>query len=134
MELKKSYKGFIIWMLGFCAICFGTVFLPVKDAGILLRIIDNICTIGITVLAFIIYKTEYVYWYNGITYEEAVKAGSEKRKAFAWQHLKRFGSFALVFLIFSIVSQVTGISYWIDIIVAVIGLVAAAISTINIKL
>lgn len=134
MELKKSYKGFIIWMLGFCAACFSISFFPVKDTGILLRIIDNICTIGITVLAFIIYKTEYVYWYNGTTYEEAVKAGSERRKAFAWQHLKRFGSFALVFLIFSIVSQVTGISYWIDIIVAVIGLVAAAISTINIKL
>ena len=96
MELKKSYKGFIIWMLGFCTICFGTVFLPVKDTGILLRIIDNICTIGITVLAFIIYKTEYVYWYNGTTYEEAVKAGSEKRNAFAWQHMKRFGSFAQV--------------------------------------
>ena len=134
MELKKSYKGFIIWMLGFCAVCFILPFYPVKDTGVLLRIIDNICTIGIALLAFIIYKTEYVYWYNGTTYEEAVKAGSERRKAFAWQHLKRFGLFALVFLVFSVMMQVMNMTYWIDIIVAVIGLVAVAISTINIKL
>lgn len=34
MELKKSYKGFVIWMIGFFAVMFGCVFLPIEDTAI----------------------------------------------------------------------------------------------------
>lgn len=48
--------------------------------------------------------------------------------------MKRFGYFALAFLIYSIISIMIGIPYGIDITVAVVGIVAVAISTIKIKL
>lgn len=134
MELKKSYKGFIIWVIAFFVISMSVCFLPITETAILTRISMNTCTFGITILTFIIYKTEYVYWYNGMTYEEAVKAGTERRKEFALKHLKRFGCFALIYLIFTIISQLLEVSIWLDITVVTIGLIAVAISTIRFKL
>lgn len=134
MELRKSYKGFIIWMILFTLLCFCVPLLPIEDGNVLGRIINNCMTISLALLAFIIYKTEYVYWYNGTTYEEAVDAGEERRKVFAWKHFKRFGMFAGVFLVFSIVAHMSGIGLWNDIVIVTVGIVGIAISTVNIKL
>ena len=133
-EYKKSYKGFVLWLIGFCIAYFPCIFLPDTTVQILVAVLDNIMTVGCFVLTFIIYKTEYVYWYNGTSYEEAKAAGSERRKQFALEHMKRFGYFALAFLIYSIISIIIGVPYGIDITVAVVGIVAVAISTIKIKL
>ena len=134
MELKKSYKGFIIWLIGFCAICFGVVFLPIKDYHMIVRVINNISTIGVALLTFIVYKTEFIYWYNGISYEEALQVGKDRRKVYAWKLFRLFGLFALVFLGFSIIAQILNISSWIDIAALFIGIVAIAISTMGVKL
>ena len=134
MELKKSYKGFVIWMAAFCAVCLGTVFLPIRNTNILLRIINNCCTLGVTLLSFIIYKTEYVYWYNGTSYEEAVNASSERRRAFAWKHFQSFGLFSIAFFAFSIIAQIMEINCWIDIVIVTAGIIAVAIRTIKFKL
>ncbi len=134
MELKKSYKGFIAWMVLFIIASIGVCFLPIEDTEMMTRIVLNICTFAIVLLAFIIYKTEYVYWYNGTTYETAVQAGSERRKLFAMRHLQRFGICALVFLVCSIIFQVLQLSIWTDTILVTVGLVATAVSTITIKL
>lgn len=134
MELKKSYKGFVIWLIAFCVSMFGCVFLPIEDSDIIGRIVLNECVILLAVLAFIIYKTEYVYWYNGTTYEEAVEAGSERRKAFALKHFRDFGLFAFVFLVFTIIAQILRIGIWNDIVIATVGLVVVAIGTIRFKL
>lgn len=133
-EYKKSYKGFWLWMLGFCLAYVPCVFLPKTDIQILIAILDNIMTIGCFVLTFIIYKTEYVYWYSGTGFEEAKNAGSQRRKKFALEHMKRFGYFALFFLVYSVASILIGIPYGFDITVVTIGIIAVAISTINIKL
>lgn len=136
MELKKSYKGFVIWMICFFAVCIGLPFLTryIADGDFMLRLVGNVCTLSVAVLAFIIYKTEYVYWYNGTSYEEAVKAGSERRKDFAWKHFKRFGGYALVMLVFSVIAHIFRINYCIDITILCVGLIATAISTISFKL
>lgn len=134
MELKKTYKGFVLWMLGFFLVIFGVAFLPIEDGILMGRIVNNICSVGVTLLAYIIYKTEYVYWYNGTEYEEAVKAGSERRKEFAWKHFRRFGLFSVTFLIFSVISQLSQFNFGIDIVVLLTGIVAVAISTIQFKL
>lgn len=134
MELKKSYKGFVIWMIAFCMIGVGVCYLPISNDEALIRIADNLCASGLTFLAFIIYKTEYVYWYSGISYEEAREAGSERRKIFAGKHLKRFCLFSLVFLVFSIFAQILQINVWIDIVILTVGFVAAALSMIQFKL
>lgn len=134
MELKKSYKGFVIWLLIFVATMFGSTFLPISSATILTRVVMNVCVFNIVLLAFIIYKTECVYWYNGTEYKQAVEAGSERRKEFAWKHLKRFGVFALIYLVFSVVAQLMHIPCGVDVAVATVGLIITAFSTIRIQL
>lgn len=132
--LKKSYKGFWLWMLIFLVTMFGSALLPIEDTAVITRITTNICVLNVVLLAFIIYKTECVYWYNGTEYKDAVEAGTERRKAFAWSHLKRFGIFAVVFLVYSLVSYFLKIPYGIDVAVATIGMCVTAICTIRIKL
>lgn len=134
-DYKKSYKGFTLWLIGFCAASVLCIFLPEKiGTQILIAIIDNVITIGCFVLAFMIYKNGAVYWYNSTSYEDALAAGAERRKNFALKHMKRFEYFALFFLIYSIVSIWIGIPYGIDFTIAVVGIIAVAVSTINIKL
>lgn len=133
MELKKSYKGFIIWMVGFCVASFAVVFVPLEGL-VLARVVQNVCTVGIAVLAYIIYKTGYIYWYNGTSYEDAVKAGEERRKEYAWKHFRRFGIFAVAYFIFSMIGLYIGINYWIDFAVFMVGFIGVAVSTIQFKL
>ena len=137
MEYKKTYKGFWIWMICFVAVLLLVGLIPAKaalSASISMRLIDNICAIAMAILAFMIYESEYVYWYNGISYEEALKADSERRRAYAWKHFQRFGTFAVIHLIISITAQLFGVSMWVDFTILVVGIIGVAFSTINIKL
>lgn len=134
MEFKKSYTGFIIWLIAFLVIFFGVAFLPIEDTNLMVRITYNLCTILVTLLAFIILKTENVYWYNGVSYEQALKAGSLRRREYAGKHFKRFAIFSDAFLLFSMVAQSVGISHWIDFAVLVVGILAVAISTMKTEL
>ena len=85
MELKKSYRGLVWWMLGFVAGMLAIAFLPLEDAGLILRVLFSFTAADVALLAYIVWRTEQVYWYNGTEYEAAVAAGSERRKAFAWR-------------------------------------------------
>lgn len=136
MEYKKSYKGFVYWMLGYLLLCFGPIpFLAeAMDGGMYTRYLMNMTALSMAVLAWIILKTEAVYWYNGVEFEEAVKAGSERRKNYAKKHVLVFSRFAGGYLIFSILMTVLHISFWVDFAVGCIGLIAAAISTVRFKL
>ena len=131
---KKSYTGFILWMVGFVAALLAICFLPVEDEQVLKRLILLLMAWSVTGMAFIIWKTESVYWYNGTTFEEAEAAGSERRKAFAWKHLKIFGVYALAASVLSALMQLLGWSAWIDFTLATLGLVVAACMTIPLKL
>lgn len=136
MELKKSYKGLVLWMLGYLVLCFGPIpFLPEKvDGGLATRYFMNITTLGIAFLAWIILKLEAVYWYNGTEFEEAVKAGSERRKEFARKHFRVFFRFALFYLAFTLLMMLLNAPFWIDIVAGTMGMIAAAVSTIRFKL
>ena len=131
---KKSYTGFILWMVGFVAALLAICFIPVEDEQVLMRLIMLLMAWSVTGMAFIIWKTESVYWYNGTTFEEAEAAGSERRKAFAWKHLKIFGVYALAASVLSALMQLLGWSAWIDFTLATLGLVVAACMTMPIKL
>lgn len=134
MEYKRSYKGFVIWVILFLAVMIGSIFIPLTDIEMHLRIDTNICTIMITLLTFIIYKTQNIYWFNGIEYEEALKAGESRRKAYAFKHFKYFSVLSIIVLVFSIIMYITSQSPWIDFIIGMLGLIITAISTIKIKL
>lgn len=134
MELKKSYGSFVLWILGFLAGMIAIILFPVEDAGVLLRMLLCFTAVDVALLAFIVWRTERVYWYNGTEYEEAVAAGSERRRAFAWRHFRIFGWYALGQVAFCGVMHLLGLPWWIDIIVFCVGLCAAAVSTMRIKL
>ncbi len=131
---KKSYTGFILWLMIFVAATLGISLLPTADWQLLMRLIILLMAWGIAALAFIIWRTEQVYWYNGVSYEEAEAAGAERRRAYAWRHLKVFGIYALGISVFVWVMQMLGASAWIDFTIGTIGLIVAGCCTIPIKL
>ena len=134
MELKKSYKGLVWWVIIFTAVLFLFCFVRIEDEGLIMRLICAEMNCGVAALAYMIYRNEAVYWYNGTEYEEAVAAGSERRKAFAKKHLDRFAVCAAATLLYSSAAQALGWPFWIDIVLATVALIAAAISTVKIKL
>ena len=135
MEYRKSYRGLVLWLAGYTASMFMPLLLPKgTDAGLMLRLIQNLTSTGVVVLIWIIWRTESVYWINGTTFEQARDAGSERRRTFAAAHLKPFGLFALGYAAFSAFMQLRGYSFVIDIAVFTVGIIAVAVSTIRIKL
>ncbi|MBR4080258.1 MAG: hypothetical protein IKK21_00560 [Clostridia bacterium] len=134
MKLKKSYRGFVLWMLGFVAGMAAIILLGTADAALMTRVLLCFTAADVALLAFIVWRTEQIYWYNGTEYEEAVKAGRERRRTFAWRHFRTFGGYALGQIIFCGVMHLLGLPWWIDIIVFCVGLCSAAFSTMRIRL
>ena len=131
MNYKKSYKGLIIYLIVFLAILFLGGILSVWKNFMPALIIVNTMTIGITGLMYVIYKTENVYWINGIEYEKALLVSSERRKDFALRHFKRMGKAAVFGLVISGVSLIFGWNSWIIYAIVIITFIGSAISTIN---
>ena len=134
MELKKSYKGFVLWMIGFLAAIFAVAFIPAQDEMMPMRLIMLVTVWAVAGMAFIIWRTERVYWYSGLTYEDALEAGSERRKAFALRHLKVFGAFSTGIVACTALMHLLGAPVWIDIAAATAGLCGAAVWTMPIEL
>ena len=135
MELKKSYKGLLIFFLVFLTCLVGggvAAGLWLPDHA--MRVTVNILGMGMAILCLTVYKTEAVYWFNGTDYEQAAAAGSARRRAFALAHLRRFGIFALCLLAFSCAAALSGLSQWVDFALGTAGLVAVAVSTVRLRL
>ena len=134
MEYKKSYRGLILWLLGYMAVSFSPILLPKGDGELMTRLILAVTGVAIVGLMVIILRTESVYWINGVTFEQAREAGSERRRAFAAAHVKPFARFGVGYLLFSAIMHACGASIWIDIAVFCVGLIVAAFSTIHVRL
>lgn len=132
--LNKSYRGFVIWMIGFMAGIIGLPFLPIEAPHLTARICDFACVAGIEVLMLMIYKTEKIFWINGVSYEEALEAGSDRRRAYALKYVKRFGILTVGVFLFSLLAQLLGLPVVVDVLVLVAGIVVCAFSTIKLKL
>lgn len=132
-DYKKSYRGFVILMVAFVVALFALPFIPNADAKVISIIIFNIMNLWMALVTFVIYKTEKIYWFTGISYEEALNTPSEDRILYAKRHLQRFGMYAGVFVIYSVISVICNIPIVVDIVLETIGIVGVAISTINIK-
>ena len=131
---RKSYRGFVIWLIVFLVLIFAICFLPVENAAIITRLITNLCTLGMAHLTWLIWRTESVYWYNGVSFEDAAKAGAERRKAYALRHFRLFGGYALVALVVTAAAQMLHLPWWVDFTLVCGGLIAAAFRTMAYKL
>lgn len=131
---KKRYTGLVISLVIYMALMTGIAFLPGLHAAPVMRLTMLGTVWYLAGLSFHIWRTEQIYWYNGVTYEEAEAAGAERRKVFAWKHFRIFGLFALLMMALSCVMQLLGWSAWIDFTAGTIGICAACFMTVPLKL
>ena len=129
--LKKGYGGFILWIILFTAGVTGISFLPVvtgsEDVDLMIRIIDCVTMISLDLLLLMIYRNEKVFWFTGITYEQALAAGSARRKSYAAFHLRAMGILTAVIIPLSIVGQILHFSWVVDFVGFVGGLLIYSI-------
>lgn len=97
-------------------------------------VILNLTTIAVAALAFTIYLNERIFWYNGISYNQAIEAGPERRKLYAFRIFKIFAKFGILFLIYSILALIFNLHAVISTMVLTIGLIIAALRTTKITL
>lgn len=132
--LNRSYKGFFLWMAAFCGLIAALSFLPIEDDGLMVRIVDCACVAGIEGLMVIIWRTEKIFWINGVRYEDALEAGSARRKAYALKYVKLFGIFLAGFSGFSVFSQLLRLPYMADTVLLAAGILACAFGTMKFRL
>lgn len=135
---KKSYRLFIVWIIGFISILAISGVLIEKNFKqsevVVNKIILLLALLLINTLFYIIYKTEKVYWINGTSYEDAKSVTSERRKVFALKHLKSFSIAGCIYLVYCIFSIVIKSHVILDSLVFLILLIVAAIKTFNYRL
>lgn len=117
---------------------FGILFLlphvPNVNAKTMSLLLFNLTNIWLMLLTWVIYKTEKIYWYTGLSYEEAAKASSEMRKKYAIRHFLRFAIFTAGYGLYSVISYLDDIHIGFDIVIEIVCIVTAVVSTVNIKL
>ena len=133
-EYKKSYKGFLIFIFLHFSTLIGASLLSIWKDFLPLLLIANIITIGMSILMYIMFVTENIYWMNGIEYEKALLAGSERRKAYALKHFKTLGKAALFGLILTIISVIFNWNQFVVFPIIFITFIIACISTVRFKL
>ena len=135
MEYKESYKGLVIFFIGFILVLAGMAYLSALFFyQHIVRVSISVVSIAMTLLSMIVCKTQNIYWYNGIEYEDAVEAGEKRRKSYARAHHRMFGMFTAMQLVFSLVMGICAITQWVDFAVSAVGLCMVAIGTLKIKL
>lgn len=134
MEYKKSYKLLWLWLVLFMLLMAAAALLPIEDTSKAILVTLNACNGGVALLSFIIYKTRFIYWYNGIEFEEAKAAGEERRIAYGYAHWRLFGGFAALYFVYSLCALIIPFGIALHIILDVVGLIATAFATMKIKL
>lgn len=135
MEMgKKSYKGLVVMFIIFIALLVGAFFLPIHNMNYTTLIIQNIMICWIAALTVVIYFSGKIYWYTGISYEMACKAGMDECRKYAKKHMHRFGSVAIIYLIYSVFSVIFKFSTVTDLYISMLLVIIAALSTISVKL
>ena len=102
--MKKSYKGYIVWMILFCVGMVLMMIVDLKNLKLFSLILGNYMLMMITLLTGMIYKNECIYWYSGVSYQEAIEATSMSRKKYAYKHFIRFFITCLLYLFYSIIA------------------------------
>lgn len=132
--MKKSYKGFIAWLVLFCVGVLAIIFMDIKDINLVGLVLGNYMFISMTILTGMIYKNEAIYWYTGISYQEACNITNIQRKKYAYRHFIRFLIVCLGYLIYSIIAYFLSFSFGMSIIICCLLMTVCALSTISIKL
>ena len=132
--MKKSYKGYIVWMILFCVGMVVMMIVDFKNLKLFSLILGNYMFITLSLLTGMIYKNEAIYWYTGISYQEACAVTSKQRKEYAYKHFIRFLMVCLGYLVYSIIAYFLSFSFGMSIIICCLLMTVCALSTVPIKL
>ena len=102
--MKKSYKGFMAWLVLFCVGVLAIIFMDIKNIDLVGLVLGNYMFITLAILTGMIYKNEAIYWYTGISYQEACAVTSKQRKEYAYKHFIRFLMVCLGYFVYSIIA------------------------------
>lgn len=131
---KKNYSVLVLLFVLYLVATYLVILLPDFGREILSIIEINMMNFWLVLLTFVIYKTGWIYWYNGVTYEQAEKVSDGARKRYAHKYFKRFFIATLIMLIVSALVILFKGPWYAVIFYDVIVIIAVAISTMNIKL
>ena len=132
--MKKSYKGYIVWMILFCVGMELMMIVGLKNLKLFSLILGNYMLMMITLLTGMIYKNECIYWYSQMSYQEAIEATSMSRKEYAYKHFIRFLMVCLGYFVYSIIAYFLSFSFGMSIIICCLLMTVCALSTVSIKL
>lgn len=134
MEYKKSYKGYVILMFLYILALIGIMFLPIDNPNQITVLIGESMVVWMAILTGVIWKTEKIYWYTGVEYNQVKDLPSEVRKRYGYRHFKRFLIVGILYTIYAVFAYIFKVHWGISTSLVVVVLVAVAISTMNIKL
>lgn len=132
--MKKSYKGFIAWLVLFCVGMFVIIFIDIKNINLVGLVLGNYMFITLSLLTGMIYKNECIYWYSQMSYQEAIEATSMSRKKYAYKHFIRFFITCLLYLFYSIIAYFLSFSFGMNMTICCLLIMVCALSTTSIKL
>lgn len=132
MKEKPTYKGFIIWLVFFVTSLIPAVRLENRDLAA--RLCFGIGLIDLVILMLIIYWTERIYWFSGISFEQARQAGSQQRKNYALKILKRFVYLLGIFLIYAFIGHIWHFHNLFDMVIIIFGMIITCFSIFKIQL
>ncbi|MBR2495784.1 MAG: hypothetical protein IKB66_00885 [Clostridia bacterium] len=134
MEGNKGYKKLVIYLICWFAIMVaGGVLFGIFLPNHAMRFTLNLLTFGISLLMYIIYKDDRIYWLNTIDYDEAKKMTRKQRDKYTFTLFKRFFTFALIMLPITVLFGIFSPLPWGDFVVGIIGLIAVAFSSLLIE-
>ena len=132
-SMKKSYLGLVIWLIAYTALMTAGGFLPL-GADLLIRVFMVFSAVSLVILMAMMYFMDTVYWMNGVSFEQALEAGIERRKRYAFLNLRLFGIFAIAYTLYSIVAYVLHFPWVVDIVVFTVATIVVAIYSNRYKL
>ena len=132
--MKKSYKGFIAWLVLFCVGVFAIIFMDIKNIDLVGLVLGNYMFMTLAILTGMIYKNEAIYWYSGMSYQEAIEATSMSRKKYAYKHFIRFFITCLLYLFYSIIAYFLSFSFGMNMTICCLLIIVCALRTTSIKL
>ena len=110
------------------------IFMDIKNIDLVGLVLGNYMFITLAILTGMIYKNEAIYWYTGISYQEACAVTSKQRKEYAYKHFIRFLMVCLGYFVYSIIAYFLSFSFGMSIIICCLLMTVCALSTVSIKL
>ncbi|WP_343208612.1 hypothetical protein [Anaerolentibacter hominis] len=136
---KKSYLGFVLWIIGFMAASGGGarlyyVWFP-EDSGTGAMLFTlTVAYFAVVFLMWLIFITQKIYWLNGVEYEDAKEAGESRRKACARAHLILFLKNFLAWLVYCAAAVLFSLPVALNCVVFLAVVIIPAVWSMKIKL